>query len=150
MIVFNESLYRIGESQKYDSDKYKMDLIVELDKCVSNDEKAAQLRNELIYITRHITDGVRDLIKQDKRIRDLVLNQGAIPLASWAEQLDIMANFSIRKLKYKINDMKKELEHGRVQGFPGTMFLFNKPTFTTLEGFYSILFSLADELGLLD
>ena len=45
--------------------------------------------------------------------------------------------------------MKRELEQGKIEGFPATMFLARKPTFTTLEGFYDVIFDLAEEMKLI-
>ena len=103
------------------------------------------LRQEVVAITRHITDGVRDLITRDKRIHNLVLNQGAVPLGTWSVALDTLAEHSISSIKQKIAEMQRDLEHGRVEGFPATMFLFGKPTFTTFAPFYELVFSLAEE-----
>jgi hypothetical protein len=50
------------------------------------------------------------------------------------------------ELKDKIGEMTRDLAHGRIQGFPGTMFLSGKPTFADLDGFYEIVFDLADHL----
>ena len=45
------------------------------------------------------------------------------------------------ELESKVSEMKYELEHGKVEGFPGTMFLFGKPTFNDFEDFYTVVFS---------
>jgi len=36
----------------------------------------------------------------------------------------------------KVAEMRRDLEHNRIEDFPGTMVLQGKPTFATLEGFY--------------
>jgi len=43
-------------------------------------------------------------------------------------------------LKQKVDEMRRDLEQGKVEGFIGTMFLYGKPTFSTLENFYEIVF----------
>jgi hypothetical protein len=142
-----EKKYETEKDQEYDTERYRRDLISELANHESYSEKSQVLRNEIIAITRHITDGVRDLIKQDSRIRDLVLNQGAIPLATWTESLDTMATYSMERIRSKILEMKQELEYGKVQGFPATMYMAKKASFTTLEGFYETIFNLADDIS---
>lgn len=111
-----------------------------LAQCHSPEEKEALLRDEAIAMTRHVTEGIRDLIKHNPKIRDLVLNQGAIPLATWAEALDSRANRSLAAMRFKVDEMKRELEQGKVESFPGTMILYGKQTFTTLEEFYDVVF----------
>jgi hypothetical protein len=111
-----------------------------LAQCASQEEKETILREEAIEITSHVTEGIRDLIKHNKKIHDLVLNQGAIPLATWAEALDSRANRSLAAMKKKVDEMKRDLEQGKVESFPGTMILYGKQTFTTLEEFYDIVF----------
>ena len=102
-------------------------------------------RQESVENTRHVTDGIRDLIKHDRRIRHLVLDLGAIPLATWAEALDTLAEHSMPALKRKIVEMQRDLEHGRIEGFPGTMVLYGKPTFATFEDFYRVVFEQAED-----
>jgi hypothetical protein len=149
MPIFDTSYYSLENEQHFDTDRYRTALDDELGKPITKDEKASILQSEAIEITRHITDGIRDLIKQDKRIRNLVLNQGAVPLATWTESLDKMATFSLSHLRNKILEMKQDLENGKVEGFPATLFFFKKPSFTTLEDFYQIVFEIAEDLGVL-
>lgn len=104
------------------------------------------MRQEAVEITRHVTDGIRDLVKHDKRIRHLVLDLGAVPLATWAEALDTLAEHSMPILKQKITEMRRDIEQGRIEGFPGTMVLYGKPTFATFEDFYRIVFEQAERL----
>lgn len=111
-----------------------------LARCNSPEEKEAFLRDEAVEMTRHVTEGIRDLIKNNKKMHDLVLNQGAIPLATWAEALDSRANRSLAAMKLKVEEMKRELEQGKVESFPGTMILYGKQTFTTLEEYYDVVF----------
>jgi hypothetical protein len=40
--------------------------------------------------------------------------------------------------------LRRDLEHGKIEGFPGTMLLHGKPTFATLEGFYQVVFEQAE------
>jgi hypothetical protein len=119
---------------------YRTALHLALADCKSPDERETILRQEAIEMTRHVTDGIRDLIKHEKRIRHLVLDLGAIPLATWSEAMDSLANGSLLALKHKVDEMRRDLEQGRVEGFTGTMFMYGKPTFATLEGFYDIVF----------
>ena len=132
MTVFNSRFYQFGLNH-LDVEGYKTALANALALCVSDSERDLLLRQEVIEITRHITDGIRDLIKHDRRIRDLVLNQGAVPLATWAKSLDTLAQHSMPVLRQKIQEMERDLEHGRVEGFPGTMALHQKPTFTAFN-----------------
>jgi pyruvate-formate lyase len=111
-----------------------------LAQCVTQEEKETLLLEEASEITSHVTEGIRDLIKHNKKIHDLVLNQGAIPLATWAEALDSRANRSLVAMKKKVDEMKRDLEQGKVESFPGTMILYGKQTFTTLEEFYDVVF----------
>ena len=46
--------------------------------------------------------------------------------------------------------MKHELENGKVEGLPATLFIARKPSFTTLDGFFNIIFELADDIGKLE
>jgi hypothetical protein len=108
--------------------------------CQSSEERDAILSKEAIEMTHHVTEGIRDLVKHDKHIRHLVLDLGLIPLATWSDALDSLAGGSLLVLKQKINEMKHDLEQGKVEGFIGTMFLYGKPTFATLENFYDIVF----------
>lgn len=146
MAVFNKRFYELGDKKiVLDTEGYRQALQQSLNQTHSTDEQIRLLRQEVVEITRHITDGIRDLVEHDKHIRNLVLNQGAVPLATWAEALDTLAEHSMPALKQKIAEMQRDLEHGKVEGFPGTMFLHRKPTFTTLEGFYKVVFELAKE-----
>lgn len=111
-----------------------------LTQCASQEEKETILREEAIEITSHVTEGIRDLVKHNKHIHRLVLDQGAIPLATWAEALDSRANRSLTAMKLKVEEMKRDLEQGKVESFPGTMIMHGKPTFTTLEEFYDVVF----------
>ena len=149
MPIFQNSYYSFEKKPFFDAERYRIALIEELDRYSSNEEKASILRIEAIELTEHIAKGITDLIKQDRHIRNLVLNQGAIPLATWAVSLEAMATFSFEKLKFKILDMKQDLENGRVEGFPATLHIKGKPSFTTFEGFYNIIFDLAEDLGLI-
>jgi len=150
MPVFDESFYREGNKLKQQSacdyDGYKQELANALDRCVTLNLQASLLKAEAVEITRHVTDAIRDLVLTDKRIRRLVLDEGAIPLTTWSEALDSLAERSLPELKGRIAEMANDLEHGHIQGFPATMFLYGKPTFTTLEGFYKIVFDLASNL----
>ncbi len=40
--------------------------------------------------------------------------------------------------------MRHDFEHGKIEGFPGTMVLHGKPTFATFEGFYELVFEQAE------
>ncbi len=143
MPVFNHSFYRLGKEHFLDVEGYRSALTEALSQCSTASERDLILRQEVIELTRHITEGIRDLIKNDRHIRQLVLNQGMVPLATWAESLDSMAQHSMPVLKQKVLEMKRELEQGRIEGFPGTMALYQKPTFATFEPFYNLVFDLA-------
>lgn len=146
MAIFDKRFYELEDKKTVlDTEGYQQALQQSLNQTHSIDEQIRLLRQEVVEITHHITDGIRDLVEHDKHIRNLVLNQGAVPLATWAESLDTLAEYSMPALKQKIAEMQRDLEHGKVEGFPGTMFLHRKPTFTTLEGFYNVVFELAKE-----
>ncbi|MGC1375364.1 MAG: hypothetical protein WA821_04020 [Anaerolineales bacterium] len=108
--------------------------------CQTPDEREIILRQEAIEMTRHVTEGIRDLVKHNKHIHHLVLDLGAVPLATWSDALDALAGSSLLALKQKVGEMRRDLEQGKVEGFTGTMFLYGKPTFATLENFYAIVF----------
>lgn len=145
MAVFDTRFYTLGKQGELDVDGYRAALQVALDQCASDAERNRLLREEAVDITRHITDGIRDLVEHDPKIRHLVLNLGAVPLATWAESLDTLAEHSMPALKKKIAQMRRELEEGGIQGFPGTMFLYGKPSFVTFEGFYKAVFEIAED-----
>jgi hypothetical protein len=145
MPVFEKRFYSLGDKSNLDIDGYRAALLSALSQCISFADRDKLLRQEAVEITRHVTDGIRDLIKHDRRIRRLVLDQGAVPLATWAEALDTLAEHSMPALKRKIVEMQRDLEHGRIEGFPGTMILYGKPTFATFEDFYRVVFEQAED-----
>jgi len=112
--------------------------------CPDSPARRALLRGEIAAVTRPIIDGIQDLIKHNRTIRNLVLNQGAIPLGTWTCYLGELTKRSLPEVRAKLDEMRRELEEGKISGFPGTMFLFNKPTFVTFEGFYGAIFDCAD------
>lgn len=136
MPIFSNKYYQPVK----DVSGYKNILHQALAQCGSPEEKEALLREEAIEMTRHITEGIRDLIKHNKRIHRLVLDEGVIPLATWSEALDSRANRSLAAMKFKIEEMKRELEQGKIESFPGTMIMKGKQTFTTLEDFFDVVF----------
>lgn len=143
MTIFSIDYYNARDKDACNIAGYKQALESVLQQCVSETEKEESLREEAIEITNHIISGIHDVIKKDRKIHDLVWNKGAIPLATWTDYLNMLSQDSLVKLKYKIDDMQRELERGKIGGFPGTMFLYNKPTFVTLEAFYNVVFDLA-------
>ncbi len=143
MPIFNAQYYNGRDSDACDIEGYRKALEAALRRHPSPADKEAFLRDEAAEVTRHIIEGIRDIIQKDRKVRDLVLNKGAIPLATWTDYLNLLSHESLAKLKFKIDDMQRELEHGRIGGFPGTMFLYNKPTFITFEAFYNLIFGLA-------
>jgi hypothetical protein len=143
MPVFNERFYKSAPNTP-DVDGYRAALKTALSECATPEERDMLLRSEATEMTKHVTDGVLDLINRDRRIHNLVLNQGAVPLASWMEKLNRMAKRSLPELQGEIAEMRRDLEQGRIQGFPGTMVLYGKPTFTTLEVFYNVVFAMAE------
>src|SRR5574340_1845615 len=146
MPIFNQLFYELKDKTCLDIASYRAALLDALSKCASSTDRDRLLRQEVVEITRHITEGIRDLVKHEKRIRHIVLDLGAVPLATWAEALDSLAEHSMPALKFKIAEMQQELEHGRIEGFPGTMALYGKPTFATFEGFYQVVFEQAETL----
>jgi hypothetical protein len=143
MAIFGDRFYNGRDDTACDIDGYRQALEDALKSCLSESDREQTLRDEAIEITRHIISGIRDIIKKDRNVRDLVLNKGAIPLATWTDYLDQLSHQSLYRLRDKINEMQHELEQGKIGGFPGTMFLYNKPTFVTFEAFYKTIFELA-------
>ena len=144
MPIFSDRFYHLGKNRFLDIDGYKLALRKSLDSCASSDDRQSLLRQEVIEITMYVTNGIRDLIKTDKHIHNIVLNQGDVPLAFWTRILDGMALAPLPVWRKQIDDMRSELENGRIQGFPATMELHDKPTFATLDGFYRYIFELVD------
>ncbi len=144
MPVFDKCFYQLSAQSQLDIDGYRAALLSALSQCASPADHDSLLRQEAVEITRHVTDGIRDLITHDRRIRHLVLDLGAVPLATWTEALGTLAEHSLPALKQKIAEMQRDLEHGRIQGFPGTMVLYGKPTFATFEAFYRVVFEQAN------
>lgn len=142
MPIFNDNCYPSNATLVED---YHEKLLAALATCETPDERLALLHVEVIEITYHVTNGIRDLIQENRHVRHLVLSEGAVPLATWAESLDAFANLSIPCIKQRIGEMERGLEQGQVQGFVGSMFLAGKPTFTTLSDFYNIIFTLAEQ-----
>ncbi len=143
MAVFSTRFYNGRDQAACDIERYRHALEQVLWTRPSDTEKEGVLREEAIEVTRHIIDGIRDIIKKDRNVRDLVLNKGLIPLATWTDYLNQLSHQSLTRLRDKIAEMQHELEQGQIGGFPGTMFLYNKPTFVTFEGFYKTIFELA-------
>ncbi len=143
MAIFSTRFYNGRDEAACDIEGYKHALELALQACPSDADKEHVLREEAIEVTRHIIDGIRDIIKRDRNVRDLVLNKGVIPLATWTDYLNQLSHQSLIRLKEKIDEMQRELEQGQIGGFPGTMFLYNKPTFVTFAAFYSTIFALA-------
>jgi len=140
MPIFDQRFYEGSNPKAHGVDEYRTALRTAL--ATTNDGETA-LKQEVVAITRTITDGIRDLITHDRHIYDIVFVQGAVPLATWTAALDKMSEHSISSLKIKIAEMELALEHGRVGQFPGTMLLYHKPIFTTFAPFYDIVFSSA-------
>jgi len=138
--VFARQFYSGSNPTENGSQDYRNALRAEL---ARSDNPEAVLRLELIAITKTITDGIRDLITKEKHVRHIVLNLGALPLATWAASLDKMSHESLPALKRRIADMELDLERGKIGGFPATMLLHGKPIFTTFAPFYDVVFSLA-------
>jgi len=147
MSIFNTTYYSEGVTQILKDREYEKALQDDLKLRNTSAEKVIILRDEVKEITKHITNGIRDIIRQDRKIRDLVLNKGALPLATWADKLDSVSETSVLAFRNIINDMQYQLEHGKIQGFPGTMILYQKPTFITFDPFYTIVFSLLDSVS---
>ena len=144
MTVFCSKYYSMAAGQPVDIAGYSEDLVAALVK-IDPVSRQKLIVGEIIAITSHITDGIRDIVLKDKRIRDLVMNKGALPLGTWAKMLDEVSETSAERFKLILADMQYQLEHGKIQGFPATMFLYHKPSFVTFEPFYSHLFNLLDE-----
>ena len=142
MAILSDRFYRVGKDLFSDVDNYRETLTEAFNKCRSQDERDNLLREELVELTRHITDGIRDILKQDRRLYDLVCNKGALPLATWTASLDKMAKESAPELEQKIKKMEHDLENCRVDGFTATMFLYRKPSFVTFNRFYKLIFEM--------
>ena len=90
MPVFDKRFYQLDNKGYLDVDGYEAAILTALSQCASPADCDRLLRQEILEITRHITDGIRNLIEHDRRIRHLVLDLGAVPLATWAEALDTL------------------------------------------------------------
>jgi hypothetical protein len=108
-------------------------------------DRELALKLEAVAITLTITNGIRDVIRHDRHVRHQVLELGTPPLATWSASLDKISKHSLGSLKRRIAEMERELEHGRIGGFPGTMLLYGKPTFTTFAPFYDVVFGMAHD-----
>jgi hypothetical protein len=89
MPSFSRRFYSINEQHLVDVDSFQSALLKGLDTCPNLAERPRLLHEELIEITRHITEGVRASIKQDKRIRRLVRDLGVVPLATRTDVLSL-------------------------------------------------------------
>jgi len=76
----------------------------------------------------------------------LVLEDGQVPLAMWCEALDAAAERSIPEFEARLAKMNKDLAEGHREGFTASLLLYDKPSFTTLDGFYQVVFELASRL----
>ena len=65
-----------------------------------------------------------------------------VPLGTWKDALLHIASLPREAMHKKVEQMERELEHGKVQGFPGTLFMSGRPTFTTFRPFYEVVFAL--------
>lgn len=148
MPIFTKTFYYAGGHLLPEPDhlSYRAKLEQAMAACVDDAERERLLKVEAVEVTRHVTEGIREVIESDRRIRHLVLDLGVIPLATWAESLDTLADRSLPALRNEIESMARELEQGKIQGFPATMFLKQKPTFVTLAKFYDTIFELAENL----
>src|SRR5712692_3639112 len=144
MVTFSSQFYQRGDRIIPNVNAYKTALEAALSQGASSELRCDMLRQEVIEITRHITEGIRDLIKRDRSIKRLVLDEGEVPLATWTEMLNTMAEQSMSAIERKIIEMRRELAQGRHEGFAGTLFILGKPDFTTFEGFYDTVFKLAN------
>jgi hypothetical protein len=105
MLIFTKRFYQLRDKDYLDVDSYRAALLTALSQYASPADCDRLLRQEVVEITRHITDGIRDWIGSDRRVRHLALDLGAVPLATWAEALDTLAERSIPALKWKIAEM---------------------------------------------
>jgi hypothetical protein len=144
MTIFNDSYYQGREVSTAQVAAYAQALDTAIRGCADSTSRETLLRGEIAAVTRSIIDGIQDVIKHNRTIRNLVLNQGAIPLGTWTCYLDELTKRSLPEVRAKLDEMRRELEEGKISGFPGTMFLFNKPTFVTFEDFYEAIFDSAD------
>lgn len=145
MAIFSEDYYSMTIGQPVDVERYAQDLEATL-LGVDASTRRELLLVEIVAITRHVTDGIRDIVRQDRKIKDLVINKGALPLGTWAAMLDSLSEYSVERLKSVLSEMQSQLEHGKIQGFPATMLLYHKPNFVTLEPFYSYIFNLIEQI----
>lgn len=143
MPIFGTSFYHGRQVTDDDVARYKHVLTSVLTSCPSPSECEQLLKDEAVEVTRHIIEAVRVIIKKDRHVRDLVLNQGAIPLATWTDHLRALSHRSLPYLQAAIGEMRRGMEQGQVGGFAGTMILYDQPTFATFEPFYTTIFTLA-------
>lgn len=138
MSLFGPRFYAGSKATEHGVEQYRALLLQTLS---TSDDRSLVLKEEIVAITKTITDGIRDLIATDRNVRHLVLDLAVVPLATWAAALDKMSAESLPALKRKIAEMEHDLEHRRIGPFPGTMLLNQKPTFTTFAPFYEVVFS---------
>ncbi len=143
MPVFSTDYYVLEHPPKLDVERYRSDLMRRLSGLTSAGEREEALRQELAEMTRHVTEAVRDVIKHNKHVHDLVLDRGVVPLATWAEALDARAGSSIQSIWYKYREMEIGMQRGKYQGFAASMFLMKKPSFESLKPFYDCVFEMA-------
>lgn len=138
MPVFDSRFYDGPNPRKGGVEAYRHAL---LEAAKAEQDTEALVRQEVTAITKAITDGIRALIEEDRRVGDLV-RSGVVPLATWTDALLKIASMSREAMQRKIAEMERELQHGKVQGFPATLFMAGKPSFTTFKGFYEVAFNL--------
>jgi hypothetical protein len=148
MTIFSNSYYQGREVSATQVATYAQALNTAIGGCPDPAARGALLRGEIAAVTRPIINGIQDVIKENRAIRNLVLNQGAIPLGTWTCYLGELTKRPLPEIRAKLDEMRRELEEGKISGFPGTMFLFNKPTFVTFEGFYGAIFARAESEAL--
>lgn len=143
--VFSAGFYGPGEIATDSARRYR-ELLEHSFASSPHDERLRLLSNEAIEIIRHVTNSIREFVKTNRNVKHLVLDEGAIPLATWTRELDALADSSTAGIKRKLREMEMALQDGRVQGFTASMFIQGKPTFATLKPFYDVVFELIDEL----
>lgn len=143
-MIFSSAYYHIcAPDSVYEVERYGTDLNRAVSRYCSMQAKRKFLLDEQTEVMRHITDPIRDLIRTNRNVRQIVLFDGEVPLARWLEELDGVAKRSFTECSQRVVRMNRELAAGRHEGLTGTLFMQNRPTFVSFEGFFGIIWKAA-------
>lgn len=109
-------------------------------------EQEQLLRGEIGAILGRFTDDLQWLIHHDRKVWKTVFEEG-LPLSSWTLYLNSLAKRDWASIEPKILEMRRDMEQGRVQGLPGTMFLYGKMSLVELDPFCQAVFDVRREMA---